>query len=784
MWSLVNISLLLSGVFFVWASVQGVVWLIKPYLARREAKFSGFRSSDRKLILFALLILLSVWALRFAVGLYRFRNPDLFDGDGYIDNVEPWNQIINSLLHAFMSFSMDEDFTAYMLTGQVMIGKLCPETSCLSWFFSVYSALLNFLAPVAGGAIILDILTEISPRFRYFILKKCFWREMYFFPSLNNQSLALAKSIVTSKHYYHSIIVFTDAYSDDEDEASSERLLYAKSMGAICLKDDLMHISVNRWIKWKTTRIFLADRDENNNLEDLSEILSIEKRRLFRKLEIYVLSSDHFKSTLSVSKTDIPQINSRLSFLEDEVVFLNNRMLAEWREKDEHKRKKLDKEQEKREKRIQKRLPTELKIKQWFKKTEPDKEQKAYETKDIEDEAKKRAENWAKKKANRIIPLPRVTPVNSVRNMAQNLFEEYPLFECCRRGENDTPIRLTIFGSGVIGTEILLNAYWMGQILHHMLQVTVVSQESEQSFKNKIDYLNPEILRTVSFNAEPADTEILRYNRKDGVNAPYMTVRYIQENVLSSEFIARMRDSQYSDPNDIIHTDYFVVALGSDEDNFTVADKIRQYVGYSHLNCESDPGNTIIAYVVYNLELCNALNKMCRHKYVDCIDGRKFDVYMHAFGSMDEVYSIRNVLFENIKADAEIIGEKYRIAAEKMDSGDSIESIRKWDKTSSNYYNRRADLARRLHLDYKAFSAGKLTPSLFYTNSEEEYRKNLLRGEEEYRKYIQKKRMVTLHFGISLPGWRNAGGTPLCVCADSRDRRILKTTRNLKAIFA
>lgn len=117
MWSLVNISLLLSGVFFVWASVQGVVWLIKPYLARREAKFSGFRSSDRKLILFALLILLSVWALRFAVGLYRFRNPDLFDGDGYIDNVEPWNQIINSLLHAFMSFSMDEDFTAYMLTG-------------------------------------------------------------------------------------------------------------------------------------------------------------------------------------------------------------------------------------------------------------------------------------------------------------------------------------------------------------------------------------------------------------------------------------------------------------------------------------------------------------------------------------------------------------------------------------------------------------------------------------------------------------------------------------------
>ena len=58
------------------------------------------------------------------------------------------------------------------------------------------------------------------------------------------QSLALAKSIVTDPQEKHVQLIFTDAYSDKEEEKSTELLLSAKALGAICLKDDLLHISL------------------------------------------------------------------------------------------------------------------------------------------------------------------------------------------------------------------------------------------------------------------------------------------------------------------------------------------------------------------------------------------------------------------------------------------------------------------------------------------------------------------------------------------------------------
>ena len=701
--------LLLASLFFLlWAVYLVIVsWFIKPRLARRRADFDGAKAADRRIIRFALLVLVAVWLSRLATGLFRYEHPELFVGDEeeLLPKIAPGDQLINSLLHAFMSFSMDEAFTEYLLVGQKMVSELSGHAHWTEVCYSVYAAMLNCFAPIAGGAIILDILSEIFPRVRFWFAKQRFLKEMFFFTSLNEQSLSLAKSIVTSKNYSHGLIVFTDVYADAENEESSELLLRAKTLGAICLKDDLLHISIERIVKRKTTRIFLSDKKENDNLETLARLLAWKKRSIFKNLEIYVFSSDRNND------------NNKVSFLEDEVFYINNRIITEWKERDSEEIKKL---KEKSDKKIARKKYGDAE----------------------KEEAEKKAKERLAKKISKKYPLPRVTPVNGVRNMAQNLFRDIPLFEGLygKQGEKKT-IRLTVFGIGVIGTEIFLNAYWMGQMLDTVLDITIVSKEAAEEFKNKINFLNPEILNTLYFEtdgkkeAAPERDSLLTV--KPGETAePYAYVRYIQKNVMLSEFLKDMRSN--TEEYGIIHSDYFVVALGSDEDNFTVADKLRQIIGYSHLN-DKEAGNrkAIISYVIYNSELCATLNKKCRHDNVcHAEEQSEFDIYMHAFGSMDEVYSMKNVMFDGIRKEAEQTGVNYQRKSGSRDDAYSLDSIKRWKSISTQYYVYRSDIARRLHLEYKVFSAGYLEPSLFRTVSDRDYQKNLDEARERYRGYL------------------------------------------------
>lgn len=680
-----------SIIMFFCAIIKFVLTIAKPYHTRHKKDFNGINNPTKNIMHIALFILGAVWAMRLAVGLFIIEHPNK-----NIDSLPVGDQIVNSLLHALMSFSMDEDFTNYLKAGKDMIAVLLGETAWLTAGFSIYSAFLNVAAPIAGGAIIFDIIAELSPQFHFLIAKLCIWREKYYFTALNEQSLSLAKDIVTSKNFHHSTIIFTDAYADDENEESSERLLRAKAIGAICLKDDLLHISMHR-SRLKTVRIFLSDRKENDNLEVLSRILSWKKRKRFKKLELYVFSSDR--------KND----NNNACFLEDEVTYIYNRMLTEMEENDApSKQKLLDKQK--------------AKI-----------IAAANKTKEKQQVAQKKANNRYEKKEISKFPVPRVVPINGVRNMAQNLFYQIPLFEGLygKNDENKT-LRLTIFGSGIIGMEIFLNAYWIGQMLDVVLEVTVVSQESEESFKSRLDYLNPEILRTLDDKDDILDVR----NGECKDRLPYLKLSYLPEDVMSSEFMKKLTEEE--DNEHLIDSDYFVVALGSDEDNFTVADKLRQSVGYYHLNNEASKNRkTIISYVIYNSALCRNLNRKNRHDNVIRAENQaEYDVYMHAFGSMDDVYSMNNIMFEGIKSDAESMGIDYQRKSHKDLTKPSLTNIKTWRKISTNYYNYRSDIARRLHIYYKAYSVGFIKPSLFHTKNDEEYWTNLYTGKKEYAKYV------------------------------------------------
>lgn len=657
----VSILLFCSSVVFLGRII------LRPYFIRSKTDFCEIKNSTKRVFYAILHILGAMWTLDMSVGIV---------GKTGITSV--FDQFVGSFLHALMTFAMDGYVNDLIADCHNMIEKSFEVNTVVSNIFYVYPSIICLVAPIAGGAFIFDIIAELSPQFHFFVAKLFFWREKYYFTALNEQSLSLAKDIVSSNPRRRGTIVFTDAYSDDNNEESSERMLRARALGAICLKDDLMHISINR-SRIKTVRIYLSDSKENDNLEELSKILLWKNRKLFNNLEIYVFSSDENN-------------DNNISFFEDEVIYINNRIMSELEIADKEKKDVFEKK---------------MALKN------ADKQQ-------------------VQLKESKLFPMPRVIPVNSARNMAQNLFFQIPLFEgMYGKRKDEKALKLTIMGSGVIGTEIFLNAYWMGQMLDTELDVTVVSKGPEETFYNKINYLNTEILRTCN-----KDDSILDYFNTAGKSErrPYLNLHYIENDVTSSAFMQNF--TKKTDDNQLIDSDYFVIALGSDDDDFTVADKLRQAVGCYHLNDENARNRkTIISYVIYNSELCRNLNRKCRHSNVVNTDNQtEFDVYMHAFGSMDEVYSMKNIMFDGIKSE------------KKTQS--LLDNLKKWRGISANYYNYRADIARKLHIYYKVFSAGMLNPTLFSSVSDTEYRKGLADGLEKYRRYVEseeKKDFQLLH---------------------------------------
>ena len=635
-----------SLIVFFCAIGLSIYWFMKPKMLKKKKVFAVTRNTGRHLMVFSLVLLFAVWFLRFAVGNWCFGHPDPM---GDIPKMGWGRQIFNSFLHALQTFSMDESYTAYMENGREMLLDIF-KGHCYH-LLVLYLSALNVIAPIAGGAFVFEILAGIFPQLRY-TLSRFFWhKNRFYFTALNKQSLALAKSIMSDSSYKHVMLVFTDVYSDDESEESSEMLLSAKALGAICLKDDLLHISLKK-IGKSRTYIFLSDQKETENLQTLAQLLNPEKQKELLNTELFVFGTD-----------------KRTSNIEDEVIFLHNRLSA------------------------------------------------LYEDKGMD-------------------IIPDIAPVNGIRNMSQNLFSQLPLFEgLYGKSEENQQINLTIIGSGAIGTEMFLNAYWFGQMTGVKLNINIVSaKETKQQFVGRIDGINPDIMATSIPNNEILNAHIGDdRNNTESITQPcYFHFRYKKKNISSCDLKTFLETGIGDDNFYLRDTDYFIVAAGSDEENFLIADRLRQEIGYYHLN-NAPEKKTIISYVIYNSDLCEALNAKARHNHIYNSKENEFDIYMHAFGSMEEIYCVNNILRKDIESHATGIRETYE--KQQKDTPSAIsEQIR-----TRQYYNKRADDARRLQICYKIFCAGLLKPSLFNTKDDVDYRGLIKQAETDFVETITKK---------------------------------------------
>lgn len=580
-----------------------------------------------RMILFSGCLIAAVWFLRYAVGYFS-----IVSADDRTVTLTWWEEVFNSLVHALQTFSMDEDYTEYILNGKKMLATICGGHSVWITIYGLYASALNFLAPIAGGAIIFEILTSIFPKIRLRLSHLVFWKEKYYFSELNAASLALAKSIygMNIGSFRKPIIVFTDTYVADEDEKSSEMLLEAKLLGAICVRDDLSHIKKN---KIGMKKFFLIDEAELENLQTLTNLANSGNSRFLKKSEVYLFTNDD--AYIQVEKSVLDRLESELTFSKDE--------------------------------------------------------------------------------------LPVLIPIQSYRNFISNLLVDVPLYEPLigkkRDDEGNQTLTVTVLGAGHIGTEMFLTTYWLGQILNCSLKINLFSRESEGEFWNKIDYVNPEI-RHSTIKGNP----ILRINRKGDLAEPYCEVNYHQCDVKSSEFISCLIDPG----KQILDTDYFMVSLGSDEDNISVANTVRKYIGQYHISMNARI-KTVIAYVVYAPELSITLN---RKKFSNFVNNEA-DVYMRAIGSLHDVYSVRNVFLTDHEPFAQKVHEAYTAVR------NSEERAQAHKKRMADDYKHWANLARGMHIKYKAYSMGMIKESLFdYPNAIESYNEKLAEAYSKYKAVV------------------------------------------------
>lgn len=228
--------------------------------------------------------------------------------DTYVTN--GWEVLFDSVIHTLQTFSMDEGYTEVLGSMHELLQRIGLDRVSVI-VYCIYLCVLDVMAPVLGGAIILDLLNHFFPKFSLQFLFA--GRDKVIFSELNEQSLSLAQSIQRRnrkqeerekkerqeekkktrrqrkqerqasdkksgknkrKRFMNNraIFVFTDVYTNSEDEKSEELVMRAKELGGICLKDDITGLKIGK--RTKNVEYYLVDTQEMNNVSGMIELCS------------------------------------------------------------------------------------------------------------------------------------------------------------------------------------------------------------------------------------------------------------------------------------------------------------------------------------------------------------------------------------------------------------------------------------------------------------------------------------------------------------------------------
>lgn len=205
----------------------------------------------RWLWLFSGSVFVAMWLLRSANACY----------DALTASAQWYEVGLEGLFQTVDAFCVDANYITYVQKTRCMMAAVTQNTGWIT-AASIYASVLDVLAPVAGGAVVLDVLMSIFPRLCLWFLRMLVLRPKYYFSQLNPESLALAKSLLALPHKLlrRPVIVFAGVAKDDP------LVQEATAPGMLCIRKALNDISLNCH---GVREFFLSAQNENENIQML-----------------------------------------------------------------------------------------------------------------------------------------------------------------------------------------------------------------------------------------------------------------------------------------------------------------------------------------------------------------------------------------------------------------------------------------------------------------------------------------------------------------------------------
>ncbi len=620
------------------------------------------------------------WSVPFLFGaLVMLRMFTYENGQNYAE----W--ISDSVLLALRTFMLDGDISVhrrFIDIDDAILKLFAKESTALRVGFGMLlkaiEIFLDIIAPMVTLTAVLNLLSELFPKIKIAVFNK---REKYVFSELNEETVVLIESIYQSnlkaqkkKSFWQRLqepmpmLIIADVYVAEFNEKGSELLDCVRRIGCICIKDDIISLRVSA--KKKLSYV-LSDYDKMKNLSaalKLSQTFQSSPKSLKRLNYLYVFS-DLEEAEELMSK----QCHALLQKIE----LLNAPN----------------------QKKIGKKLSVSVSSQGKTTSRAPLAQAENHTgchcsrmELSVECEASDEKNNERKNSYH----LPFLIPVKEYKNIIYDLFERVPLYQPLI-GTNRKELNVTILGTGFIGKEAFLAAYWCGQMLGFTLNLTVISLNATDGFKDQINRINPMIFNAAKHDAYCNIALIgcdLRRVNFDSLLAYQLDAESPQYSI---ETYGTVRHS-------VGQTDYYIVSLGCDELNITTAYELRKAVErivlketeQSHNAASSKQEQavkpkTVIAASIYDSSLAPSV------AYSDDY------LQIHPFASFRSRYSYENIINKRFVTGAQEISAFYESLTTTYAYTDMQEI---YGDTASNYsyYKYWSNIARRLHQKYMIFS--------------------------------------------------------------------------------
>ena len=526
---------------------------------------------------------------------------------------------VRVIADTFQYFSLDAGYTDIIRVGaeRLPVGGV--------YVFYVLACAMTVIAPIVGGFAIFGVLGHFFP-------KVSLWRSIqptkYVFSELNEYSIETAESIAsiktrlrTNKAYrtecitrygsewcnevMHSVIVFTDVYSDRKTEVGAELLQRAYKINAICLKDDILE----RKIYWIAGYLYRA-------------ITHTPKKVVYFLMD---------KSDFYVEQGDENNLRTAVSLFSAEKCSMMWAKTHWWQTG-------------------MKTLNVEVVV---FSRNE-----NAYSV--INDARtkwiKKYTESNPRLSSDELIGTVKFKTINEYQNLVYGLINgdkenAFPLYKGLEQPQssgqyNTEKLSVLIVGGGRIAKTFIKTAYYCGQMLNGdkptRLKITVMSLDAG----NTQESLKFEMPAVFADNLCNYDNNPESYCEFDFIKASYGTVEF------ENKFKNVAGGSNCS-----TDVDYVLVALGADNLNMQAAAYIKRELGRM---CDPDKKVIPINYVIENNDLCAALGLSTKSDG-NAQSQKKEPCVLNPFGALAERFSFENITMPEFEKRAMDADKKYSV---------------------------------------------------------------------------------------------------------------------------